>query len=1557
MPVCVQISLSYLSLKVHSNSSKRRNCNNRQQYRRFPFAMNNTRAFQTQYKQYEAKWTSWREKLLERREQMRKKREQQKQAAATKAATAAETDKSKNIVPNDDKILNNILSNSENQHLINNLIGIGKTLGLTGGKQQSVPTTASSLPPPPPPPPESTNSGSQPDVVATQGVVQQQVLPQQNMIGSNVATTAPLPPPPPPSSLSSSSSPWPNQQQQWENNQQYHPRMEVPPGYGMLPSAMHHHPTAPFAHPMVSPNFTQPPPNLPPGNNNNNGPPPNFSQPPPNYPPNNSNNSQERPVALQNATRGPANVQEPPPNVDMMRFARHPNDRGGNFDGGQQSNFLRRPGEPPDHRFHAGRGDGIANPSGNEQEQFMRSGDAVFGRPNEPFNDRIEAQQQRFRRGDRAFPGDFGNNALSGPMNFHSGNEGRFGPPMNERFTGGNNRFGPIGNDRFPPPGDRPFPPDHDRFGGVDRFSGGERFVGPEADKFGRAAGKEHRFDRPDNERFGANDRFERFPDLKDRFPLANERFGPGMNEHFGSNDRFGRGSNPTDCFDPKDAGDHRRDAFGANARAFGRNPGFSPPKELPPELRKLMEKRKAAGDVFRPSFLSDSEKISSVGSLSESFKKIAGDSPFRSSFDFPKPRPGGPPSMGNFAAGSSGRLTPPPFHPFAPDSAGSPYGHPRGGGGHPFSSNNSAHDNESPGPLAPGFRQGVFPDNFAKQGGSANYNERGIEKDMENPNLQNPNLQNPNLQNPNLQNPNLQNLNLQNPNPQNPNLPSSNLEDIGAAIITDSPNIPETDNVPNIKNTEMTQSENETEYTIVEQTDNPVIEDDLSKKDDDNKEGNQVLDNDGDSQQQQQQQQDNEEQSNSYENNENVESNTDNKDESVQPKKAQESLPFMGENDPRPEDLNIEPPPELPNLGPVLTNPNSEPQDAAEPFNEAFDGKGPPASGVPFHETGLREMKFPRMNAPFTGPFSGPPPLFNPRGPRAFLPDRPGGFQPQRHGDNAPLGPNDGQFGPNAPSDAGRFSPRRPNDGQYAGRDRSDELPGESPRNSNSGQFGPRNEPFGLPRGPIGKFGQVGLRGLVDPPFVPRNSGPFGPRGNDMPFRPRGGPNDTHRHPDDGPQFGFLGPNNNNRFGRPNEPPFDRRPPSFGFSDARSNEGSAFGPRGPNDSMLGGPRGPPPDPFPQGLRSPKSFNENRFDSRDLNDGPFGPDFKDRSLAAKGPMSDSSYTHDYVRRSGPYTRREQFKDDKFESPLARPDESFNRNAMDTEPRKDNVEYTRRMPPSQDPYKKDLDLDRRTNALNATQLDERSRLDPKIAGGYSGAGGNEATDSDRQSKFLGPNLFTKRPPPILPAGSGGGGPGEFCAPRQFNYNHGEIGSGEKKIVEYTPSKVIDYGHTSRPAVVDQHLPPPVQCFDYAHGDSKPVERHQHQSKKDFRNWVENEQSIKDYAEKMRTCYENTKKEYTAEKTRGGGYDVRRPISSDYAKQQRMKEHHMDRQQQHQQQQQANDRRPYGERERRENEERKERSSVYNPLEEQRLFFDRDSGASDQSQNDRNIRRGN
>ncbi|XP_071566484.1 uncharacterized protein [Temnothorax nylanderi] len=1441
-----------------------------------------------QYKLFEAKWTSWREKLLERREQMRKKREQQKQAAAK-----AEAEKNKSI-PGDDKILN-ILSNTDNQGLINNLLGIGKTLGLTG--KQNIP--ASLLPPPPPPPlSETTNSNNQP---ATQGM--QQTPSQVNMI----RPAAPN---------------WSNQQQ-W-GNQQYNPRMEAPgygPGMSTMPPTML---STPDVGPpqMASSNFAQPQLNLP--NNIT----PNFSQPPPNFPGNNR-------MQLQNVKApGPANMKDCPPfgsansSSTNVRFM-HPNDRPPhNFDG--QPNFRRGEQE----RF----GRDNTNPNLHEQDQFRS--------PTDTF-DKVDAQ--RFRRDDRNFS-DFGNNQLNSQNNFNPDND-RFGPandrfgPGNDRFNRETNRFGPMGSDRFASGGDR-FGSNNDR-PGSDRFNNewfgqeGDRFKPGndrlEMDKDRRGPGND-RF--PDNERLGS-DRFvpggqfvsgtDRF-DSKDRFFSGNDRFGPNS-EHFRPNDRFGRDN--ADYFDPKDTTDHRRDSFGTNTRSFNRNPSFSPPNELPPELRKLMEKRKAAGDVFRPSFI-DSDKTTSVGSLSESFKKITGDSPFRNSFDFQK----NPPNRSGLA--SSG----PSSFQSHPSDLGqistSSYGPRRMD--HLFN-----RDNEPP------FRG--HPDNFAKHN-PIDHNEQ-IGKNMET---------------------------RPHPNQSQPtNIQSQDAVKQSEKIETAKSDSPlQTGNIADAKDTEAMQTNeanNSTEQNDTVTSDGSknnngaieviVINDDNPLQQDDKQSDNQIKNN--------------------------IEKVNESNNDSII--KQPESLPFMGENDSRPVDLNMEPPPELPNLCPVSTDSS---QNVPLNPNKDFDRKGPADNQFDMrfnNNFGPKGIEF-KSGVPF-GPRG--PPMFGPRGPRVFPTGPPSGPPPLLSQSSmdiqlGPRGPKDGQLGLNVPTES-RFSPRRSNEEQYGDRDRNNEL-SEPPNNEKFDprgpidesicQFGPRapvNAKFGL-RGPIDR--QIGPRGPIDLPFLPRNPGPFGPRGHNMQFGPRGindrldsrilserpfGP----RGPNDGSygfksfsdalfgkrlsdsQFGAMG---SNKFDKTNEVPFDKRPPfdnsgSFGFSDERtlgsqrSNEGMT-GPRGSNEpiSLSSNDALLPPNS--------KNFNENRFESRDSNSGPFGSsDFK-----AKGPMTDSTNVNfpppsdsllnrdDYIRRN-PCIRKEQFEDNvfakraRYDNP--KPGEEFNRSCLDKnldiEMRKGNTsEYVRRIP---DPNKKELDTAPRPgygpndtwkdkfgniqkpdaeqhNIIDRNvpnTFDERSRIEPKVSD-YKSRYGESPAGLDFQSKHTS-NLFMKRSP--LKGGQ------EFCVQRQFNYNHGE---GDKKFVEsllFTPAKVIDYGHVSRPLTMDQHLSS-VQSFDYGHGNLNPAvnreQQQQHYPKRDFRNWVENEQNLREYTEKM-SNYENTK----GHKPRNYAMNYEMRKSADYNKR---KEHDW-------QSNKKTDEQKNGD--------RKERG--YNPESESRIFERNDNDQSDRYQNDRNI----
>ncbi|KYM97130.1 YLP motif-containing protein 1 [Cyphomyrmex costatus] len=1317
----------------------------------------------TQYKQYEAKWTSWREKLLERREQMRKKREQQKQAAAK-----AEVEKNKNV-SGDDKILN-ILSNTENQGLINNLLGIGKTLGLTGKQNIS----ASLVPPPPPPPmPETTSSSNQP---VTQRIHK---LPSQlNMIGPAVPN-------------------WSNSQQ-W-GNQQYNPRIEAPTyglGISTMPPMLSMSDIGPS---QISSNFAQPQLNMP------NNVIPNFSQPPPNF----SNNDRTQ---LPNVKApGLANTNDCPPfgsadSSSMDKRFMHPNDRlSHSFDG--QPNFKRGDHE----RF----GRDNINPNLHEQE-FRPSTDNFD-----------EAEAQHFRRGEKNY-NDFGNNQLNSQNNFNSGND-RFGPTK-DHFASGNNRFSE--NNRFGSMGgDRP---------GNDRIGMDKDHRGPGNDRF------------PDNERFGS-DRFapggEQFVSGTNRFFSGNDRFGSN-NENFRPNDRFDRGN-----FDSNDSSDNRRDSFGTNTRSFIRNSSFNPSNELSPELKKLMEKRKAAGDVFRPSFI-DSDKSTGIGSLSESFKKIAGHSLFKSSFDFQKN------SANRSEAASSGLSS---FQSHSSDLgqiSTSLYG----SRSHFFS-----HE--------PPFKG--RPDSFAKHN-PIDYNERGKNMEIKS--------------HPNQ-------FQLTNTEPQDVKR-SENIETIDVESSL------QTDNVTDAKDMEATQV-NEADNSIEQ---NNIVSSDNLK--DDNGEKNKII-NDDNSLQQDNKKQDNKIQSN-------IES-TNNSNNDV---KKPESLPFMGENDVPPVDLNIEPPPELPNLCPISTDSN---QNIPSNLNKDFNRKRPADNqfDLRFNNSfGSKRMEF-NSCMPFT---PRGPPMFSPGCSRAFLTDPSSPFLSQ--GSMGPRGPKDGQFGLNVLSE-NRFSPRRSNDEQCGDQDCNDELSEPNsekfnPRGSVDelfNQFGPRaliNMKFG-PRGPMDR--QIGSRG-IDLPFSLRNPSPFGPRGNNMQFssrrvndrldsrttseRPFGlrGPNDGSfgpRGPNEG-SFGPRGPSNtffgtrcssdsqssfmgSNKFGKANEASFDKRPfdnsGSFNFSDEKaidfqtSNE-DLTSPRGSNESV---PLGSCDSNDAVLQHNPR--NESRFESRDCNSGSFGSsDFK-----AKDPMNDSTNSNfpppsdsllnrgDNLHRNS-YIRKEQFEDNifvkkaRYESP--KPTDEFNRNCPDRNiemQKENNSEYIGHIPdlnkketvscpgygPSdwKDKFGKvqrpgaEHNIDKNiSSTFDEKSRSERTMIEPKV-GDCKTQYSESTTTSEFQSKYA-PNLLMRRPK----------NDEEFCVQKQFNYNHGE----DKKIVEslhFTPTKIIDYGHMSRASIMDQQLSS-VQSFDYGHGNLKPDLQQHHYPKTDFRNWVEDEQNLQEYDDKM-NYYENTKGKY-AGKTR-------------------------------------------------------------------------------------------
>ncbi|XP_043513242.1 uncharacterized protein LOC122530395 isoform X3 [Frieseomelitta varia] len=1363
----------------------------------------------TQYKQYEAKWTSWREKLIERREQMRRKREQQKQAAKV------DVEKNKSL-PGDDKILN-ILSSTENQRLINNLLGIGKTLGLTGKQNTNVP-------PPPPPPPATETITSNVQTATSSQVSQSSTgqLPVMNMMSSNMMT----------------SSPW--NSQQWTS--QYNAGVNVSnfPNFQTMTGV----PPPPFNMPptqMPPPNFTQPPPNFPAV--------PNFSQPPPGFISNDSRQSSNiRPSV-------PPNMQGRPPPFGMNpsngpdNNLMH-NERQGqlgsmnNFDSvSHQSNFgvndsvRQKEGMPPE-RF--------SSDSMNDQQINQFRNDMFVPRSeNYKLNDERVSEADQFRREDRNYQ-EHGNSQFNQQkINF------------NDRFTSGNDRFGP-GNNRFGPTNDR-FGPGDNRF-----VVGNDRF-GPGGDRIGQG-------NEPVNDRFGLN----------------NELCSPG-------GDRFNR--NNIDRFDQKDVGDNRRDSFPNTPRNFNRNTQFESSDKFAPELKKLMEKRRAAMDVFKPSYL-DSDKSSTVGSLSESFKKITGDSLFM--------KPGGNQNFGT--RGSSN------------------------------------------------FASGV-PSNFRMSGdfklqGSPDFGPRGSPGIVRNNSFDSRDGTGSSFKGPNSS-PHVQDFTNTEPRSEIVNI--RNDMDVKNEIKNESPIVVEQTAVNSSKATEQNvdnaQKDNSENYSV--QKDIPLLEkppwidvqlpEDNSLQKDGIKEEEIPSAKYSCSEQNSQnafKEQTEAKQELSNNNSENIEKKT-------------EVLPFMGENDPKPEDLNMEPPPELPNLGPVLTDTNKtidsiqrtdESYDAKEsslkPFasnTESFDPRGPFDSpfgprGMPFRPNvpflsprGPNDVRLPMFESPFNSSGPNPYPL-GPQGPN----DVQFGPRSLNDGQFGPRGPNDGQFGPRGPND-GQFGPRGPNDGQFG------------LRSHNNTQFGPRGPgdgPFG-PRGPGN--GQFGPRSV--------NDGIFGPRGpTDGLFGPRG-PADN--------QFGLRAPNNTQFGSRPLnigqfDPRYDiqlgLRRPNNGQFGSRSTSDGQFGPQGSNNRSIDN-RGPGDSQFiPRGLnegqsrfsgpneklfgsrRNDLSYQRNPTGSKIANDAQFPNRFNEKQFdnsidgcfGSRGPIGDTVDTSFPSRGQSdrPFDNRQldvraigEFRskgpiDNNSGPKIPGTSETSGEIFANNEKILIDENIQQRQFDSNDtqnagwrqPYSKNSfgDIDQRSgrgysdksmltqnesfNQIAANNIERRSpmngnkcnisdkrserNMNDMTVGDYKTGYSDPSSGSD-YTKFDNSNMYMKRSmdnrqsqircPPVK----------EFCIEKQFNYNHGGAG-GDKKFLEHIPVKVIDYAHTSRSSIQD-HLTP-VQCFDYGHGNLKPlVPEHEMYPTKDFRNWEENEQNLKDYTDRIRRyeCYASK-----TESRRSGDYKQKR-----------------------------------------------------------------------------------
>nr|XP_033323339.1 uncharacterized protein LOC117218802 isoform X2 [Megalopta genalis] len=1352
----------------------------------------------TQYKQYEAKWTSWREKLIERREQMRKKREQQKQVVAK-----AEVEKAKSL-PGDDKIMN-ILSSTENQGLINNLLGIGKTLGLTTKQNANVPP-----PPPPPPATETVTSTVQTSTMASTQETSQlstsQLPAAMNIMSSSAMT----------------SSPW--NSQQWA--QQYNAGMNVsgisnfqsisgvpPPPFGAPPTQM------------PRPNFTQPPPNFPNA--------PNFSQPPPGFA-NDRQNSNVRPPVPSNMqgrppSYGPSSVSGP----DGNHAANERLTQGGpmnNFDSMNPNNFntsesnRQKDGIAPD-RFGC---DGIIEQQGNQ----FRSND-VYGQRNEnyKFNDERPPENDQFRREDRNYQ-EHGNNQFNQQkMNFN-----------NDRFTSASDRFGPgsnrfNSNDRFGPGNDR-FNLGSDRPGlGNDRFGPGDnRFA---SERFGLSTERTGQGNESVNDRFGGND-----------------RFGANNNESFGpTGDRFSR--NSMDRFDQKDIGD-RRDSFPNVPRVFGRNNQFEPSDKLAPELKKLMEKRRAALDVFRPSYL-DSDKGSNVGSLSESFKKITGDSLFLKNSGINNFGPRGP-GPGNFRMPIDFKPQGPnpDFGPRCPTSLG----------------RNNSFDSRDGIQFRGTSSQQVQDIIIEPRSDIGNLGtDTNIAKDSkellsgeDQSSLVHPQLNEHNVDSTRKDDPD--NYSIQTEIPLLEKAPWSDNQFPEGNSQKDAITVIDGDN-------------SSINYVAPEQSTQKVIPEIIKSNQD-------------------------------LSNNENDIRKTD-------------VLPFMGENDPKPEDLNMEPPPEFPNLGPVTTE-TIENNDPLRRINEMHDEKESssqpflnnpdcPAPRDNFDPTfGPRGMQF-RPNTPFLTPRGlgdNRFPMFEPRGPIPFNPVGPNSFS------LGPRGPSDGQFGPRGPNN-GQFDPRGSNDGQFDPRGSNDSQ--FRPRGPNDGQFGPRgsidgsfgprgpNDGIFGPRGPAdGHFGQrgpsdgsFGPRAPIDGSFGPRgpNSGQFGPRGSNIgQFGPRyDGQFGQRRPPNDG-QFGLRGPTDG-QFGpqgssrpfvpgRSNDVPFDNRGPNnMQFASRGPNDGQ-FKFSSPSDTLFGsrrnegsyqrspsGSKGMNEGQFPSrfseklcdastdGTSIPQGGSDAYFVSRGPTSGPNDlfttreRQFDVRGLNNMGPKNreNSESISDIRGSGGVFECKDQIQMDqsmqqgKFDANSVQGSgwkQSYTKGNLGDIDQRSVQEFGYNEKPIQsESFNQSLinNIERRS-PLDAAKLNiSDMRTDKTMSELTIG----ESSGSE-YSKFNSSNMYAKRSMDNRQSHVRCTPVKEFCIEKQFNYNHGGTAA-DKKFVDHVPAKVIDYAHTSRSSIQD-HLTP-VQCFDYGHGNLKPLipEGEVHPTK-DFRNWEESEQNLKEYTEKIR-----------------------------------------------------------------------------------------------------------
>ncbi|XP_046749019.1 uncharacterized protein LOC124412874 isoform X3 [Diprion similis] len=1160
----------------------------------------------TQYKQYEAKWTSWREKLIERREQMRKKREQQK------LTSKVESEKTKNIPGG--------LTGKQDAESSSKLPGNTSTVA-PPTQQPTMPQPLAMIAP------TMTSNMTQAAWAAQQWAAQYnaniaapsyggfQFLP--GIAGPAIAGQSPQVPQLPQVSQgvgNDFSLPPPNLGNSSMNFSQPPPGFRANDSRQMLDSGMKQNDRN---------IHDRPPPLFGPSGDKKDGFGGNeqFSQSSDNLQSvtNRTDEKGDRFGMSDRTTLGSQfSTRNNPYDRDTQKSEFGMSNRlEGNQFGSDNERYNQpadrfgtiRPGSDFGTNDHSGPG----NQRRQENDRFSTSEDRDSGKNRFGLSEERDSGINRFARDNDTFA----------PSSDRFSRNDRIGLGVNRsghddsNFGLGSDRYG-SNNDRFGSDTDR-FSAKNDRFGSdVDRFSSNN-------DRFGSSSLGDQ-FRALSKDRFGTGlDRFGSSNSLRgssnDRLSLGNERFEPGSNRFndrdnfnksstFGSdnfglgNERFSRNDrlDISDPFDSKDLNymnDNRRDSFGDNSRGSNKNVRpFEASDNITPELRKLMEKRRAAMDVFKPrDDVFNPVRQNSIGSLSESFKKITGELPYtsrnlgdigtknvglghRGSENLMSRGPGdfgarslgtlhsnnnfGPQSsrgieFGTFVSSSLDKLKPreefaPSRNEFAPPKAefGLPrnefapsrnefgplrneFGPPRNEFGPP--KNEFGPPGKEFGP--PGKEFGISGNEFGPPRSQGKFGPRGQE-DLERGTR-----------------------NDESTVDQSGDLGSKDKEsfkhrDKGGAMNEQAETICRSNNSEQGNNAlekdQISQLELPSNILPLEKPpwmDTQFSEQDLNDNVNAGTNNNSASQNSGLVTNSESSSQKDEEKA-AKSPSKNVVQESDNKDQDQskddndKPTGAldevktdgedRNALPFMGENDPKPEDLNMEPPPELPNLGPLTETPNMPAFRSSEPnCDSSVNSSGP-----------------------------RPPPLIPQRGPNPLFFDGPGSSS----GPFRPGAPNIDQFGPRVPN-VNRFEFRTPNDRQ----------------------FGPRGLPFGS-RGPSDT--PFRPRGLNDILFSARasNNSNFGARGpNDAQFGPRGS-NDT--------QFGPRGPNNT-QFGPrgSNDAQFGPRGPNDAQFGPRGPNDTQFGPRGPNEAQFG-PRGPNDTQF-----GPRSLNEGPFGSRGLGDGQF----------------------------------------------------------------------------------------------------------------------------------------------------------------------------------------------------------------------------------------------------------------------------------------------------------------------------------------------------------------